>query len=70
MPDAQWYPVYDTSTNDVKGAGFFAEPENVELQAGEAMGQGQAGEIPNDLIAEDGTSNYTYDTNTGAVAHK
>jgi len=72
MSNELWYPIYDTSTNDVKGAGFFAEPDQVsaDLPDGQALGQGQAGEIPNDLIADDGSSNYTYNTSTNTVNPK
>jgi len=72
MSDALWYPIYDTSTSDVKGAGFFAEPDQVsaDLPEGQALGQGQTGEIPNDLIADDGSSNYAYNTTDNTVVKK
>lgn len=61
---AQWYGIYQTADNDVVGAGFFAVPGSVEPGTGNALTVAQDGDIPNDLIAEDGSSNYTYSSET------
>ena len=67
---AQWYGIYDDTSKDVEGAGFFAQPDQVDPGTGKSLSAGQAGDIPNDLIAEDGSSNYTYNTETEAVEAK
>lgn len=65
-----WYAIYEAATNDVKGAGFFAQPDQVEPGTGNSLSAGQAGDIPNDLLADDGSSNYTYNTGNGLVQPK
>ena len=59
------------ATKDVDSAGFYKEPESIPLQPGQVLGQGQDGEIPQDLITvEDNgsfTKNYTYNTTTNLV---
>lgn len=67
---ALWYAIYATATNDVKGAGFFAQPDQVVPGTGNDLSAGQNGDIPNDLIADDGSSNYTYNTGNNLVQHK
>jgi hypothetical protein len=69
---AQWYPIYDDTTKDVQGAGFFAEPGSVDPGTGKTLGSGQAGDIPNDLveIGDPPVYNYTYNTETNTVVHK
>jgi hypothetical protein len=69
---AQWYGIYDDTSKDVEGAGFFTDPDTVSagLDAGKSLTVGQAGDIPNDLIAEDGTKNYTYNTGNNTVEAK
>ena len=69
---AQWYGVYDDASKAVEGAGFFADPDAVaaDLESGKSLTAGQSGDIPNDLIADDGTKNYTYNTTTDQVEAK
>lgn len=70
---AQWYPIYDDTTKDVEGAGFFAEPESIEPGAGKSLGEGQPGDIPNDLVDMSGESavyNYTYNEGNNQVEPK
>lgn len=67
---AQWFAIYDDTSKDVEGAGFFAQPDQVQLEAGKSMSAGQAGDIPNDLMAEDGSSNYVYNTVSQQVEAK
>ena len=67
---ASWYGIYEDSSKDVKGAGFFAQPDQVVPGTGNSLSAGQAGDIPNDLIAENGDSNYVYNTETDLVEAK
>ena len=69
---SQWYPVYDDTTKDVEGAGFFAEPETFDPGTGKTLGSGQPGAIPEDLKdADDPTiCNYTYNTSNNLVEAK
>jgi len=67
---AQWYGIYDDSSKDVEGAGFFAQPDQVDPGTGKSLTVGQAGDIPNDLIAENGDANYTYNTTSELVEAK
>lgn len=70
---SQWYPIYEDASKDVQGAGFFADPGAVDPGAGNTLGSGQPGDIPNDLTTIDGetiTYNYTYNTETNLVESK
>ena len=67
---AQWYGIYDDTSKDVEGAGFFAEPGSVEPGTGKSLSVGQPGDIPNDLLDSEGASNYTYNTETELVVAK
>lgn len=68
---AQWRGIYDDTSKDVEGAGFFADPDSVDPGTGKSLTAGQAGDIPNDLIDDDtGDSNYTYNTETELVEAK
>ena len=67
---ASWFAIYDDTSKDVEGAGFFADPDSVEPGTGKSLSAAQAGDIPNDLIAENGDSNYVYNTETDLVEAK
>ena len=70
---ANWYAIYDDTTKDVEGAGFFADSATVAagLDAGKSLGIAQEGEIPGDLNdMSTGASNYTYDTTNNVLVHK
>lgn len=67
---AQWYAIYDDTSKDVEGAGFFAQPDQVDPGEGNSLSAGQPGDIPNDLLDDEGGSNYTYNTETELVQAK
>ena len=67
-----WYAIYDNVTKEVKGAAFFANPQEVPLPDGCSMSAGQSGDIPSDLIINGETVvyNYIYNTETQLVEAK
>ena len=69
MANELWYPIYDNTSKDVVGAGFYVEPENVGVGDGRTLGTGREGEIPNPLKDGD-TFLYAYNTETNLVEAK
>ena len=67
---SQWYAIYDTASKDVVGAGFFAEPEQVDPGTGNSLSAGQDGSIPNPLMTDAGEALYVYNTETHLVEPK
>lgn len=69
---ANWYAIYDDTSKEVEGAGFFADPTAVTsgLDTGKSLSTAQAGDIPNDLIdMETQAKNYTYDDTNNVLVH-
>ena len=67
---AQWYGIYDDASKDVEGAGFFAQPDQVDPGTGKSLTVGQAGDIPQPLLNESDEALYTYNTGTELVEAK